>query len=740
MRARLDETMAIVGNPALFGADRQPGLVSLSADKSGNLLAYRRDSEGTLSRSEVSFHPFLWLSDKALLEGLEGPPVRLQELSGVNFYRYLVSTDSWAELKTVSEHLSRVSGRYPSHPESPQLVLSDATTAYLLATGRTYFNNLAFEDVDTLFLKVYTRGQLLEDPGDDPQAIGAVALRHGLEGETALLEGDDEAQILWRLTGNIKKLDPDVICGHGLFKSDLDAVNRRCKALKVRLDWGRESERLSNRRARMTVAEKQLDYQRFACPGRELCDLWILSVLHDVSGREMTSFELEDVADHFGLPVGERGDILETRASRDLETISRLYRSLAYPYFLQAQLFPLTYESVMWRGNATRINYLFLREYYRQGHSIPAKPEVVPFAGGLTAQDHEGCAYGVYHCDVASLYPSLILTHDLSPRGDELQIFKGMLGDLRKFRLLAKDRQKSAHSDQERRFFGGLQTTFKILINSFYGYLGFGQGHFADYERAAEVTRLGRELLLQMMDWLKAKGARILEVDTDGIYFVPSEQFADAGWISELDRQFPAGVSVEFDGRYRAMYCHKMKNYALLEDDGTLVLRGSGLRSRALEPYLRRFIEDLIRETLSQGPGQGERVYQTYQERLESGGFEILDLAKTETLIDSPAAYAKKVEKGGRNRGAVYELALASERKYLAGDSISYYVTGEKATVTVYNHCKRVEDHDPQAPSDANIKYYLKKLKDTYKKFAPILDAPPLVSPVPYQQLPLPTH
>lgn len=732
--------MPIVSNPALFGADRQPGLVSLSADKQGNLLSYRRDASGALAQEQAGFRPFLWLSDPDLLEGKGDLKVEVTRLAGTNYYRYLVSTDTWPELKAVSDHIAQASGRYASHPESPQLYLNDPTTGYLLSTGRTYFNSMAIEDVDTLFVRVYTRGQVLLEPGEDPQAIHAVALRHGPDGPLHLIEGEDEAQILWRLTGNVKKIDPDVICGHGLFKTDLDAVNRRCKALKVRLDWGRGGERLSNRRARMTVAEKQLDYQRFSCPGRELCDLWILSVLHDVSGREMTSFELEDVADHFNLELGGRGDSLAERASKDLQAIATLYRSLAYPYFLQAQIFPLTYESVMWRGNATRINYLFLREYYRRGHSVPGKPEVVPFAGGLTAQDHEGCAYGVYHCDVASLYPSLILAYDLSPQGDELHIFKGMLGDLRQFRLLAKEKQKGAASEAERRFFGGLQTTFKILINSFYGYLGFGQGHFADYEKAAEVTRLGRELLLKMMDWLKARGARILEVDTDGIYFVPSAEFSDPGWIAELDGQFPAGVSVEFDGRYRGMYCHKMKNYALLEDDGRLTLRGSGLRSRALEPFLRRFIEDLIRETLAQGPGQGERIFQAYQSRLAEGEIGVTELAKTETLIDSPAAYAKKIEKGGRNRAAVYELALASERKYMAGDSIAYYVTGEKATVTVYNHCKRIEDHDPDAPSDANLKYYLKKLKDTYKKFATVLDAEPIRSALAYEQLPPPTH
>ena len=55
----------------------------------------------------------------------------------------------------------------------------------------------------------------------------------------------------------------------------------------------------------------------------------------------------------------------ETRAVADL---------LSPSYFIQAQIFPYNYQDVIVRGNATRINALFLREYLRQRHSIPEMP------------------------------------------------------------------------------------------------------------------------------------------------------------------------------------------------------------------------------------------------------------------------------------------------------------------------------------------------------------------------------
>jgi len=57
----------------------------------------------------------------------------------------------------------------------------------------------------------------------------------------------------------------------------------------------------------------------------------------------------------------------------------------------------------------------------------------------------------------------------------------------------------------------------------------------------------------------------------------------------------PPLVQLEFDGRYAAMLSHEPKNYALLDYDGRLLLRGVAFRSSRAEPFgeafLRRAIE-----------------------------------------------------------------------------------------------------------------------------------------------------
>lgn len=724
MRLSLD-ALPFADNPALFGADRRPGLVSAIPEKDAMRCFWRR--EDAVEESIEPFTPFLWLAEPELLGGLEEsrkpPEYELHELSGRSRFRFLVSSPTWNHLKRISGHVAKQSGLSANHPRSPQLFLSDPVQQYLMQSGRTMFNGMAFEDLRRMQIHVYAQppeGLEYANSYRDPIVCLAMADSTGWR-RLLTLDEMSEAELLEAFCRLVNERDPDVIEGHDLFKFHLDYLHQRARKLKVELRLGRDDAKLRYRRTRMFIAERTLDYQRWYVNGRDLVDSWILAQLFDVSGRELLSYDLGEVARHLrvGFPAPSAESLTE-RAERELDELAEVLTTLSYPYFLQAQIFPYRYEHVVLRGNATRINSLFLREYLRLKASVPGLPEAVEFAGGLTAQEHEGLVRQVCHCDVQSLYPSLILTYGLDPAGDSQGIFRRMLTDLREFRLTARDRQRAAESQEEARFYEALQTTFKILINSFYGYLGFAQGHFADFERAAEVTARGRQLLTTMMDWLRDKGCSILEVDTDGIYFVPPAGADGGELVSQLNATLPEGLQVDLDGCYAAMYCHRMKNYALLDYDGELTIRGSGLRSRSYEPYLREFLEQMLRLGLEGRGNELTALQERYLQALEEGTLPVDQLAKTETLIDSLGTYRRKIGEGSRNRAAVYEIALASNRPYVAGDSLSYYVTGEKASVTAYDHARPVSDFDPAQP-DYNVAYYQKKLRDLFAKFQPAL-------------------
>jgi DNA polymerase I len=215
---------------------------------------------------------------------------------------------------------------------------------------------------------------------------------------------ESERDVLKRLTSLIKERDPDVVEGHNLFRFDLPYLVARARKAKVKLDWGRSGGFLRSRPSRLQIAEKTIDYPKFTIEGRHFVDTFLLAQFYDVGMRTLSGFERADVARHFGFCDSEELSALtgkelqrayidnderfreralcavrETRAVADL---------LSPSYFIQAQIFPYNYQDVIVRGNATRINALFLREYFRQRHSIPEMPMVRGFEGGYTAIFH----------------------------------------------------------------------------------------------------------------------------------------------------------------------------------------------------------------------------------------------------------------------------------------------------------------------------------------------------------------
>ena len=197
-------------------------------------------------------------------------------------------------------------------------------------------------------------------------------------------------------------------------------------------------------------------------------------------------------------------------------------------------------------------------------------------------------------------------------------------------------------------------------------------------------------------------------MDTDGIYFQMPE--CDSCQIDKaLQAVLPAEIDLEFDADYPAMFSYKAKNYALLHQDDTITLTGAALKSRALEPFQRKFIMEIVSAKLHDNPQAAVRAYQYWFDAISNRTVVLEDLAKSEILSDSPEHYRRKLASGSGRRSAPYELALASDKDFRAGDKVRFFVTGEKAKVPVVGNSMLLSDADPDERQE-NTAYYLAKL------------------------------
>src|SRR6266576_1495280 len=677
--------MAFEDNQLLFGADKASRIVAIELGETGTVRVYRREKMGNTTVDVEPFHPFVWTDGDITDLGLENA----QKLAGDLKYNWLVVVDSWKELIALRNGLKKAGRNF--------FGLSDPVQHYLSATGRTLFKQLPFEELKRMQLEVLspTGENDLAEASQNP--IASIALSDNSGWEQLIVvdpvkREESEHDALKQLTAIIKERDPDVIEGHNLFRFD----------------------------------------------GRHFVDTFLLAQFYDVGMRSLSGFDRVDVARHFGFcdkaalsaltgkelqrAYLDGDDKFRQRAFCTVRETRAVAELLSPSYFIQAQIFPYNYQDVIVRGNATRINALFLREYFRQRHSIPEMPMVRAFEGGYTDIFFTGVARNVWHCDVASLYPSIMLQFDCFPATDQLQIFRHLLTDLRTFRLEAKSKMRADKDPAKQHHLQALQNTFKILLNSFYGYLGFTQGHFADFDAAARVTQIGRDLLKKMIDWLNAQGAQVIEVDTDGIYFVPPNKIDIDELQTGLAKELPVGIDIEFDEQFGAMFSYKAKNYALLTKDGDVIIKGGALKSRGLEKFQRIFLEEMIKLIMEGKPEAIADLRNEFERKIRNREWKIDMLMKTDTLQDSLEKYRAKIAGSARNRAAAYELALGSGRNYKPGNQISYYIKATPKKVPAYEAARLAGEFDPQN-RDENVDYYIAKLDELAKKFASIIPA-----------------
>jgi len=461
-------------------------------------------------------------------------------------------------------------------------------------------------------------------------------------------------------------------------------------------------------------------YTRYSVAGRELIDTLDAVRRYDFVVRELSSYRLKEVARHFGLASPHRvylegSKVFETYrhdpehvrryALDDVEEVDGLSRRLMGAAFALAGMAPRRYERIASAGPAMGIlEPMLVRAYLSAGAALPYTPPDVfansePHAGGATYLLAAGVAEHVVKTDVASLYPSLMRIFRIGPACDGLGVLLHILDRLTELRLHHKAAAKAAPpGSMEANQHDGTQAAMKTLINAAYGYMGAGSmALFADPDAANEVTRRGRELLDHILDALRERGMVPIEADTDGVYFaVPADwtQAQEQGLVAEIGALLPAGIRLEYEGRYQAMVSHAIKNYALLTYDGRLIMRGVALRSSRAEPFGERFLRQALHYTMV---GDIAGVQRCYQETIEAVHRRLLsasDVASQVRLSKTPQAYLAARAKHPEPQ---YEALLSAGRaQWNVGERVRFY----RAQGGVYTWLPEETDDAPLAADD----------------------------------------
>jgi DNA polymerase, archaea type len=693
----------------LFGWDTTPGIVSVWADRNGRALVWRRVDDH-VTCTEERFRPWLFAASLDDLKHVGGAlvpevargaaqaPFRYRELDGPpDSYRFLVSARDGRVLERAvvsgaTQRLGRAVKTLYDIEDSYYWV--GPVEQYLMATGRVYFRDLVYAKLHRLQFD-------LETTSLSPQRgrIFLVAV-HDSRGLATVLEAPDpadEAGLIADLCALIRDRDPDVIENHNLFGFDLPFLHERARQLGVPLKMGRpEAPPLLERYEEPAVFRRRRR-TRYSIAGRELIDTLDAVWRHDFSARDMPGHGLKAAARYFGVAAPERTylegaevfatykrepELVRQYALDDVMEVDGLSQRLLGSPFALAGMAPRRYERLASAGPAMGIlEPMLVRAYVRSGVALPYQASesaavLGSHAGGATHLFAEGVAQQVVKADIASMYPSIMRVFQVGPACDRLGVLLYLVDRLTDLRLQHKLAARTALPDSaDAHRHHAVQAAMKILINSAYGYMGAGSmALFADRSAADEVTRRGREILGQVEDALREQGMRLLEADTDGVYFS-----APLGWTEAQERVvvdavgalLPDGIRLEYEGRYQAMFVHEVKNYALLTYGGELIVRGGALRSSRSEPFGERFLREALHCTLIGDVVGLHRAFLETVDALRQRRLSANDVVTLARLSKTPEEYQAS---RSRLREAVYEALLAAGRtNWRVGERIRFY-------------------------------------------------------------------
>jgi DNA polymerase elongation subunit (family B) len=714
----------------VFGADPTPGIVSVDVRADGSVTVWRR-VDGQVLRETDSHEPWFLARSLDVLAPLgdrlvplqRGQPIPADALAGYemlegdNHYRLLVRVRRLAD---VDEALMR--GYRDRHAGlrvealremRGEIYIRSQVEQYLIMRGRTYFKGFSYDDVRRMQIDLETT-----DLSPERGTIFMIALRdnHGFK---QILDGAPERELIAELVRLVVERDPDIVENHNIMGFDLPFLITRARKHGVRLALGRDGGEFEEYTDSLKLGPESQRFRRYALVGREIIDTLHAVQRYDAVVRHMRHHTLKNAARYFGVAREDREYVegaqiyaeyqrnperVRRYALHDVEEVDGLSRALMGATFMLASMVPRPYEKVATSGTGQGlVEPLLLRAYVAARHTVPSGRGGREYEGGATALFRSGVLSHVVKADVASLYPSIMLTFGVAPRSDaRLNAMLTVLEHLMRRRLRHKaEARRLPPLDARRAYHDALQGAVKILINSFYGSLGNAVNLFADADAAAEVTRRGRDILLQMLSALEERGMELIEADTDGVIFATPEHWTEEderGLVAEVSALLPEGINIEHDGRWARMYSYMEKNYALLGYDGTLTIKGSSFRSSRNEFYGEHFFRAVLPLVMSGDMAAARALYLETVRRIRRREMPVRDLCISTRLTKSPEEY-----RAAGRKEEPYEVMRAAKRRWAVGDRIVYYQASR-------GRRKLLE----QFADDYDVEYYVRKLTNTY--------------------------
>ncbi|MEM5843637.1 MAG: DNA-directed DNA polymerase [Candidatus Aenigmatarchaeota archaeon] len=440
---------------------------------------------------------------------------------------------------------------------------------------------------------------------------------------------NNEEEMIKKFLEIVKEEDPDFLVGYNSDGFDIPKLKDKANELKVKLNLGRESTSIHVvRRGRISSAKAK---------GRIHIDLFNF-VSHILSASMKSEvLTLDEVAQEL-LGIGKKKmeykEMVEIWSKKEqLERLTEysLWDSeltLRLAELLLPQIFALSRLTGLLPFDVSRYTYsqlveaFFMRRAFLDNILIPNRPKteeierrkMAPvYKGAIVIEPKKGIHSNILVFDFRSLYPTIIVTHNISPETFNCKHLecreknrvpetkwhfcinsKGFipknLEDLIKSRQKLKEEMKKVKKDSEEwKKLNNIQYALKIIANATYGYLGFFSARWYKRECGASAAAFGRYYISKVIEKAKEEGFEIIYGDTDSLMVkLPQDLNPDKlrkigeEFEEKVNKDLPGIIELEFRDLYeggiftvrRSGEIGAKKRYALIDYEGNLEVRG----------------------------------------------------------------------------------------------------------------------------------------------------------------------
>ncbi|MDI6644741.1 MAG: DNA-directed DNA polymerase [Methanobacteriaceae archaeon] len=366
-----------------------------------------------------------------------------------------------------------------------------------------------------------------------------------------------EKEMINRFVEIVNSYNPDLIVGYNSDNFDFPYINERANKLGVSLDLGIDGSKLKFMRRGFANAA----FMR----GRIHVDLYLLMRRY----IRLDRYTLERVyKELFGEEKKDiEGDILWKYWDAEGEKLQKLFEysmdDAVAAYKISEKILPLNMEltrivgqpffDIARMATGQQVEWFLIRKAFEYNDLIPNKPSQREHSrrkseravGGYVKEPEKGLHENIVYFDFRSLYPSIIISKNVSPDtlinseiGENSSDYHtapevgfkflkkpvgfvpSIIGKVLEERTKIKNLMKQSQDPLEQRVLDVQQEALKRLANSIYGVYGFSRFRWYSIECADAITAWGRDYIKKTMEKAELFGFHAIYADTDGFYAV----------------------------------------------------------------------------------------------------------------------------------------------------------------------------------------------------------------------------